>query len=180
MHWKTKPVLSVEPNLQKAIRPLERVRLVQYLKCAIGTVSGFFTIGFSPFLITLCACSSQWSQIWIPNNQLNFFHGKRLLKSLDFDAMSYSHDTLSQLVIEIFIEVRHARVISIVSHDEFNSSCTQQMELDTRLGLDRSILEAFVLAVQSRMLENPYHNWIHACDVAQAREAFLTWTPCRL
>ena len=42
------------------------------------------------------------------------------------------------------------------------------MELDTRLGLDRSIMEAFVLAVQSRMLENPYHNWIHACDVAQA------------
>jgi hypothetical protein len=69
----------------------------------------FYTLVL-PSLIKSRASSNQWSQIWIPNNQLDFFHGKSLLKSLDFDAMSYSHDTLSQLVIEIFIEVCHTGI----------------------------------------------------------------------
>ena len=51
---------------------------------------------------------SQWSPLWIPSDsgvERDFRHGKGMLKSMDFDAMSYSTDTLTELAVEIFMEV---------------------------------------------------------------------------
>jgi len=50
-------------------------------------------------------CRSQWSPLWIPWDRRDFGHGKSMLASLDFDAMSYSEDTLTDLAVEIFMEV---------------------------------------------------------------------------
>jgi hypothetical protein len=41
------------------------------------------------------------------------------------------------------------------------------MELDRRLGISRATLLSFVSHVSKRMLDNPYHNWFHVCDVVQ-------------
>jgi hypothetical protein len=85
---------------------------------------------------------------------------------MDFDAMSYSQDILAELIVEIFIEVSLNPVLSDI-WDFRLTEFPKQLELDTRLGLNRSTLESFVVSVRSRMLENPYHNWVHACDVVQ-------------
>ena len=37
----------------------------------------------------------------------DFDHGKKLLRSLDFDALCYSDDVLVELCVEIFVEVRY-------------------------------------------------------------------------
>ena len=41
------------------------------------------------------------------SQQHDFDHGKKLLRSLDFDALCYSDDVLVELCVEIFVEVRY-------------------------------------------------------------------------
>ena len=41
------------------------------------------------------------------SQQHDIDHGKKLIRSLDFDALCYSDDVLVELCVEIFVEVRY-------------------------------------------------------------------------
>jgi len=82
---------------------------------------------------------------WPKRDEQEFQRGKQLLKTLQFDALSFSSDDLLHFILEIFLE------------QDFPSKVNVSVEK----------LKKFILCVRSCMFENPYHNWFHACDVTQ-------------
>lgn len=82
---------------------------------------------------------------WPPRNEANFQRGKKALKTLHFDALSFSSDDLLHFCLEIFIE----------------------LDILARVKVPVDKLKRFILVVRSCMFDNPYHNWYHAIDVTQ-------------
>ena len=81
------------------------------------------------------------SAIAWPEQNVEWKRGKYLLRSLQFDTLSFSADDLCHLTLEMF------------------------QELD--LGLEERKLKNLILAVRESMHPNPYHNWFHVVDVTQ-------------
>ena len=69
----------------------------------------------------------------------------QLLRTMEFDALSFSSDDLVHLTLEMFLE----------------------QDFPTKVGVSVEKLQKFILCVRSCMFDNPYHNWQHAFDVTQ-------------
>eukprot|EP00960_Hanusia_phi_P070115 767240-Hanusia_phi.AAC.2 len=82
---------------------------------------------------------------WPKRNEEAFQRGKRVLQSLECDALSFSSDDLLHLTLEIFLE----------------------QEFPKKVNVSEEKLKKFILCVRSCMFDNPYHNWFHAFDVTQ-------------
>jgi hypothetical protein len=109
-------------------------------------------------------------------NTYDFAHGKARLRSLDFDSLSYSDETLVDLCAEIFFQVSlrleremiHFSFAMVLRQGRATLPRNWQLELDSRLGLSRLAIRDFIAVVSRRMPPNPYHNWAHVADVTQA------------
>jgi hypothetical protein len=82
---------------------------------------------------------------WPPRRDDMFARGKSLLPTMRLDPTRFTSDDLVHLALEIFLE----------------------LDLPALLGVEVERLQRFILAVRSRMFDNPYHNWVHAFDVTQ-------------
>ena len=81
-----------------------------FRRCALETVSTDASNADVPTDDPqLCNGSKQLSpeHLWNAPTQYDFAHGKKFLKTLNFDSLSYSAETLVDLCVEIFLEVRH-------------------------------------------------------------------------
>ncbi len=89
----------------------------------------------------------------VPKHQLSFpsiFSGV-VVEDWAFDAFLYTDDQLVVIVKQMF----------------------DRLDLVDHFKIDCVVLERFLLAVKQTYNNNPYHNWRHACDVAQATVSFL-------
>jgi len=83
--------------------------------------------------------------VWPERDEETFQRGKKLLKTLECDALSFTADDLVHLTLEIFLECG----------------------LPEKVGIPIEKLKRFIIGVRDRMLDNPYHNWTHIFDVTQ-------------
>jgi hypothetical protein len=91
---------------------------------------------------------------WPKRDEDEFARGKKLLRTLELDALSFSSDTLLHLLLEIF---------------------TVELELD-ELEIPARRYQRFFMSVRERMFHNPYHNFHHVFDVLQVRLK----NPCKI
>jgi hypothetical protein len=83
---------------------------------------------------------------WPDVDVSEFARGKQLLRTLEFDTLTFSSDTLVHLTLEIFMV---------------------ELYLAGRLQIPAFKLQRFILSVRDRMFDNPYHNFHHVFDVLQ-------------
>ena len=88
---------------------------------------------------------------WPPGNTANIKECNESLKSLGFDGMGMEDDDLLHLTLAMFTDVG--------AHE--------------RLGIETEKLQGFLVAVKDRMLENPFHNWLHVFHTTQACYAMM-------
>ena len=81
-----------------------------------------------------------------------------------FSSIEYSSEELTVLICELFLEVT-CSFLTCCDDSEFLKS--MQLGLDQELNISLDNVQAFILTVKNRMLDNHYHNWKHVVDVAQ-------------
>jgi len=88
---------------------------------------------------------------WPPGNTATIKECKESLKSLRFNGLGMEDDDLLHLTLAMFTDVG--------AHE--------------RLGIETDKVQRFLVAVKDRMLENPFHNWLHVFHTTQACYAMM-------
>lgn len=95
--------------------------------------------------MTKPVCVECAAAVWPRPDQDELERAKKEMDTFEFDALSYSSDTLIQITLEIFVK----------------------FDFLNKLKISAVKLKKFILCVRSCMFDNPYHNWFHAFDVTQ-------------